>query len=177
MNTISRRIVLAISAALGLFVGVWAAALPESFYSSFPGLGLMWISVDGPYNEHLIRDVGALYLAVAAATIYAIFAQGLAATRAVGIAWTVFGIPHLAYHLHHLEGLAVIDVVGNVASLGGSVLLGVLILLPSRPNSNSSPLLPTRPTPKSSPLLPSRPTRKSSPLLPTRPTTEQDTES
>ena len=163
MNTFSRRVVLAISAALGLFVGVWAAGFPALFYSSFPGLGLMWISIDGPYNEHLIRDVGALYLAVAAATIYAIFAHGLAATRAVGIAWTVFGIPHLAYHLHHLEGLAVIDVVGNVVSLGGSVLLGVLLLLPTRPTS-SPPAL-------------SRPAASAPPLLPTRPTTEQDTES
>ena len=169
MNTFSRRVVLAISAALGLFVGVWAAGFPALFYSSFPGLGLMWISVDGPYNEHLIRDVGALYLAVAAATIYAIFAHGLAATRAVGIAWTVFGIPHLAYHLHHLEGLAVIDVVGNVVSLGGSVLLGVLLLVPARPAS--------RPASPASPLLPTRPASDLSPLLPTRPTTEQDTES
>ena len=168
---------LAISAVLGLFVGVWAAGFPALFYSSFPGLGLMWISVDGPYNEHLIRDVGALYLAVAAATIYAIFAQGLAATRAVGIAWTVFGIPHLAYHLHHLEGLAAIDVVGNVVSLGGSVLLGVLLLLPGRATALAPPLLPSRPASDLSPLLPTRPNSERSPLLPTRPATEQDTES
>ena len=123
---------LAITAAMGLFVGVWAAAFPQGFYDSFPGLGLMWISIDGPFNEHLIRDVGALYLAIAGASIYAIFARGLGATRAVGIAWTVFGAPHLAYHLGHLEGLAPIDVIGNVVSLGGSLLLGILLLLPAR---------------------------------------------
>ena len=133
MNNISRRIVLTITAAMGLFVGVWAAAFPQGFYDAFPGLGLMWISVDGPFNEHLIRDVGALYVAIAAASIYAIFARSLAATRAVGIAWTVFGAPHLAYHLAHLEGLAPIDVIGNVVSLGGSLLLGILLLLPARP--------------------------------------------
>ena len=137
----------------------------------------MWISIDGPYNEHLIRDVGALYLAVAAATIYAIFAHGLAATRAVGIAWTVFGIPHLAYHLHHLEGLAVIDVVGNVVSLGGSVLLGVLLLVPGRAAALAPPLLPSRPASDLSPLLPTRPNSELPPLLPARPATEQDTES
>jgi len=133
MNNISRRTVLAITAAMGLFVGVWAAGFPQGFYDAFPGLGLMWISVDGPFNEHLIRDVGALYLAIASASIYAIFARSLAATRAVGIAWTVFGAPHLAYHLAHLEGLAPIDIVGNVVSLGGSLLLGILLLLPARP--------------------------------------------
>lgn len=132
MTTLVRRILLAVTAALGLYVGVWAAAFPRGFYDSFPGLGLMWVSVDGPYNEHLIRDVGGLYLAVAAATVYAIFSRSLAPTRAVGIAWTVFGIPHLAYHLHHLEGLSTIDVVGNLISLGGSVLLGLALLLPTR---------------------------------------------
>ena len=132
MNTLTRRIVLAITAALGLYVGIWAAAFPQGFHTAFPGFGLMWVSVDGPYNEHLIRDVGGLYLAVAAATIYAAFSRSVAPTRAVGIAWTVFGIPHLAYHLHHLEGLSTIDIIGNVLSLGGSVLLGLALLLPSR---------------------------------------------
>jgi len=132
MNRNARRIVLAITAALGLYVGVWAAALPQSFYDSFPGLGLMWVSIDGPFNEHLIRDVGALYLAIAAASIYAAFVRDVTATRAVGLAWTVFGAPHLLYHLAHLEGLAPIDVIGNVVTLGGSLLLGVALLLPER---------------------------------------------
>ena len=137
MNTLTRRIVLAVTAALGLYVGIWAAAFPQGFYDSFPGFGLMWVSVDGPYNEHLIRDVGGLYLAVAAATVYAIFSRSVAPTRAIGLAWTVFGIPHFAYHLHHLEGLSTIDVVGNVVSLGGSVLLGLVLLIPTRKTTHS----------------------------------------
>lgn len=32
---------------------------PRSFYDDFPGGGIAWVSVDGPYNEHLIRDIGA----------------------------------------------------------------------------------------------------------------------
>ena len=59
-----RRVILWVTAALGLYVGAWAAGIPQSFYDSFPGLGFIWISVDGPYNEHLIRDVGSLYLAL-----------------------------------------------------------------------------------------------------------------
>lgn len=127
--TLIRRIVLVLTALVGLFVGFWAAALPHSFYDSFPGFGLMWVSVDGPFNEHLIRDVGSLYLAIGAVAIYAIFAKGLAATRAAGIAWVVFGVPHLAYHAFHFEGMAAVDVVGNILGLGGSLLLGVALLL------------------------------------------------
>jgi hypothetical protein len=52
MNTPSRRVVLTLTALLGLYVGVWAEFLPRGFYSSFPGLGLHWISMDGAYDEH-----------------------------------------------------------------------------------------------------------------------------
>lgn len=48
----------------GLSVGVWATLFPRSFYDSFPGFHRIWVGVDGPYNEHLARDVGSLYLAL-----------------------------------------------------------------------------------------------------------------
>lgn len=125
-----RRIILGVTAALGVFVGAWAAFWPASFYDAFPGLGRIWIAIDGPFNEHLIRDVGALYLALAGASVAAIFSRRPDAARVVGVAWTVFGIPHLAYHLAHLESLEPIDVVGNVVSLGGSLVLGIVLMLP-----------------------------------------------
>ena len=59
----------------GVMVGAWAQFLPQAFYDSFPGLGRSWVSVDGPFNEHLVRDVGGLYLALSAVTLIAIFAQ------------------------------------------------------------------------------------------------------
>ena len=125
-----RRIILAVTAALGLFVGAWAAFWPTSFYDSFPGLGRIWVAIDGPFNEHLIRDVGALYLALAGASLAAILSRRPDAGRVVGVAWTVFGIPHLAYHLAHLDSLAPIDVVGTIVSLGGSLALGIVLMLP-----------------------------------------------
>lgn len=53
--------VLAVPAA---YVGGWALLAPRSFFTSFPGLGYHWLVVDGPFNAHLVRDVGALYLAL-----------------------------------------------------------------------------------------------------------------
>ena len=65
VNTTLRRVILWILNALGAFVGVWALAAPQAFYEAFPGIGFgAWVGVDGPFNEHLIRDVGALYLAL-----------------------------------------------------------------------------------------------------------------
>jgi hypothetical protein len=125
-----RRIILWVTAALGLFVGIWAAGFPQSFYDSFPGLGFVWIAVDGPFNEHLIRDVGSLYLALAAASIAASFSGTPDAGRVVGVAWAVFGIPHFLYHAAHFPHMAPADVIGNTISLGASLVLGIVLMLP-----------------------------------------------
>lgn len=125
-----RRIILGVTAAIGLFVGLWAAVWPDSFYTSFPGLGRVWIAIDGPFNEHLIRDVGSLYLALAAASIAATFSPTPDAGRVVGVAWAVFGIPHFIYHAAHFAEMEPIDVIGNVLGLGASMLLGLALMLP-----------------------------------------------
>ena len=70
-----RRILLWILNAIGAFVGVWALVFPREFYDSFPGLGFGAWATDGPFNEHLIRDVGALYLALVAAGVFAAFGR------------------------------------------------------------------------------------------------------
>ena len=132
-----RRILLGTTAAVGIFVGLWAALWPATFYSAFPGLGRVWIAVDGPYNEHLIRDVGALYLALAAASIAAAFARRPESGRVVGVAWTVFGLPHLIYHAMQFGGMPLIDVIGNIIGLGGSLLLGIVLMLPGPAGARS----------------------------------------
>jgi len=131
MNTRLRRVLLGVATALGFYVGVWAAFFPEAFYRSFPGFGLHWIDAAGPYDEHLVRDVGGLYLGLAVAGVAAIVSRSAAPGRVVGLAWAVFGILHFAYHVQHLEGSA-LDVVGNVVSLTLSAALGLALLLPPR---------------------------------------------
>ena len=63
------RIALGYLAFVSLEVGIWAQFAPRSFYDDFPGLGRAWVRVDGPFNEHLVRDVGGLNLALAAAVL------------------------------------------------------------------------------------------------------------
>lgn len=127
-----RRTVLLLTAVIGTYVGAWAALAPHDFYRSFPGFGLIWVSIDGPWNEHLVRDVGALYLGLAAATAYGAVVRGVAAvavSRGVGLAWVVFSVPHLGYHLLHLGGLAPLDVALQILSLSSTVLLGGLLMV------------------------------------------------
>nr|WP_201470618.1 hypothetical protein [Microbacterium hydrocarbonoxydans] len=126
---------LALSALLGLFVGGWAYFAPQSFYDSFPGVLGSWVSVDGPYNEHLVRDVGAMYLALAAASIGGVIWRSAIGFRVLGLAWVVFGGTHFAYHAWHLEHMAPASAVGEMVALGVSLALGVVLLIPERSSS------------------------------------------
>ena len=109
-------------------VGAWAAFTPRSFYDDFPGLGQIWVAVDGPYNEHLVRDVGALNLALAAVTVCALLTLSRPTILASALGWLAYGIPHVIYHARHLgvfdgaEGVAVIASVSSTSVVALAVL-------------------------------------------------------
>ena len=112
--------------ASGVMVGAWAQFFPQAFYDSFPGLGRSWVSVDGPFNEHLVRDVGGLYLALSAVTLVAVFAKTRETVLAAALGWPVSQIPHFTYHLAHLHVYtSMLDKIGNVLTLG------LLVLVPA----------------------------------------------
>lgn len=148
MNTLWRRIILWLLAALGGFVGGWALFAPRAFYDAFPFPAVFgaWVSGDGPFNEHLIRDVGALYLALAAASAVAALMRRADASVVVGIAWLVFSVPHLVYHLGHLAHLAPIDAIGQPISLALSLVLAIPLCVPPRrePGASASPTITDR---------------------------------
>ena len=121
---------LALSAAIAFFVGGWAFFAPHSFYDSFPGVLGTWISTDGPFNEHLIRDVGAMYLGLGVASVAGLVWRTPAVFRTLGLAWTVFGALHLGYHLGHLDHLDAANAVGSIVSLSIALALGVVLLIP-----------------------------------------------
>jgi hypothetical protein len=90
----------------GLGVGGWQTLAPASFYEDFPGAGRQWVSVDGPYNEHLLRDVGQGNLALGVVALVALLTGGVWLARATGLAAVVAYLPHQLYHqltLHLLE--------------------------------------------------------------------------
>jgi hypothetical protein len=129
MSTRTTTALLAVLTASAVYVGGWAAAFPRSFYDSFPGLHRVWVAVDGPYNEHLVRDVGAFYLAFAIGGVLAMTWRDRRVTLALAAAWTTFSLPHLGYHLHHLGDLPTADAVGQVAALGGTLVLSTALLV------------------------------------------------
>jgi len=118
-------VVLAVSSAL---VGLWAQAFPRSFYDDFPGLGRVWVAVDGPFNEHLVRDVGGLNLGLAFVAALALITANPVAARAAGGAALIYGVPHLTYHALNTEGFATTDVAAMLVSLGLGILAGAAAL-------------------------------------------------
>jgi hypothetical protein len=117
------RIALGYLTLLSLEIGVWAQFAPRSFYDHFPGLGRAWVSVDGPYNEHLVRDVGGLNLAIAAVFIAAIITLSKPMIIVSAIAALLYGVPHLVYHIAHTDRLGNGDI---AVSLGGLALFAAV---------------------------------------------------
>jgi hypothetical protein len=124
------RLVCALLALSSAVVGVWATFMPRSFYDDFPGGGRAWVSPDGPYNEHLVRDVGALNLALTAVTLFALVALSRQLVLATAVAWLAYGVPHVVYHLRHLGPFDGSDVTAIPTSLMLAVVGALLLLVP-----------------------------------------------
>jgi hypothetical protein len=119
----------------GLVVGAWGTIAPASFFGDFPGAGHRWVSPLGPYNEHLTRDVAGLNLALAALAAFALARPAPEVIRAAGVAWFVWSVPHLAYHVAELDRLGPFDAVAQTVTL---VLILVLAAgLTVRPGSGT----------------------------------------
>jgi hypothetical protein len=125
-----QRVALVLTMILAGVLGTWAYLWPRLFFDRFPVVLGTWISTDGPYNEHFVRDHGAMYLALGAAGVFALARPSAALLRGLGIVWTVFAVLHGAYHLAHLYHLTRREATGLTVALATAVLLGVALLLP-----------------------------------------------
>lgn len=114
--------------ATALSVGLWALLAPRSFYEDFPAAGRGWVSSIPPFNEHLVRDVGALNLALAVLLAYAALVLERRLVEISLVAWLVYAVPHFVYHLTETGALPFFDDAANVAGLGLVVVLPLLLL-------------------------------------------------
>lgn len=122
------RIALGYLALVSVQIGVWAQFAPRSFYDDFPGVGRAWVSVDGPYNEHLVRDVGGLYLALTVLVIAAMITLSRTLVVTVSVAVLVSGVPHLVYHLVNRDGLSSGDLTASLLGLAVFAAIPILLL-------------------------------------------------
>jgi nucleoside-diphosphate-sugar epimerase len=132
------RVALALLAISSLAIGLWAVLSPHGFYDSFPG-GRGWVAADGPFNEHLLRDFGGLNLALGFLLAVAAVVAGRTLARTAAVSALLFAVPHLVYHLAHLDAYDTADAVGNVASLSLAVVLPVAVLVMTRARPRPHP--------------------------------------
>ena len=125
------RFALGLLFASSLLIGLTATVLPQTFYEDFPFLA-SWVSLLPPYNEHLVTDVGGLYLGFAVLFAWAARTLERTLTRAVCAGWLLTASLHMIFHAGHLEGFSTADAVGELASLGLLVGAPAAVLWASR---------------------------------------------
>lgn len=112
--------------------GGWALSAPQGFYDDFPLPSNPWVAYFPPFNEHLLRDFGALNLALCAVFVFAAVTMERRLVQAALAGYLVFAVPHLVFHLNHLSHIPFVDQVGNVVSLTAVVLIPLALLLLTR---------------------------------------------
>lgn len=138
------RLVLAglwIMGIFGLYTGIQQQFLPRIFYERFPGFGMAWVAPDGPYNEHLMRDLGGVNLALTFLVFLAIARPTAYLVRGVAIAVLISQVPHFVYHALHQDLLPDTRERGlQTASRLLVSLVPVLVLIASRNMTESHPV-------------------------------------
>ncbi|MGV9359937.1 hypothetical protein [Amycolatopsis sp. NPDC003731] len=135
------RVLLVFFGLVEAVVGIWPLVSPTGFYQAFPGFRAGWVAMDGPFNEHLLRDFGGLNLALAALLIGAAVIGTTAVARLVGVAGLLFGLPHFLYHLGHVSHFEQIDqvLIITTTALGVVVPLAVLAVPGRRVSPPATP--------------------------------------
>jgi len=137
-----RFLLLALGVPQGL-IGLWALFAPRSFYGDFPSGTGGWVHVLGPFDEHLVTDVGALFVGLGVLMAIGAFTLRRTVVMAAAVTWLVFSIPHLVWHSFNLERYGTADAIANTVTLTWTAVGGLLILaLLRRPSSARKGALP-----------------------------------
>ncbi len=117
-------------AATTLNGSLWALPFPRSFYEDFPLPGREWVSTLGPYDEHLVRDYGALNLALGILLVATAIFLGRRLTQVALVAWLGYAVPHFVFHTTQVGYFSSFDNLAQLGSLGLQVLLPLILFLP-----------------------------------------------
>jgi hypothetical protein len=122
------RLVLGILAAVQATDGLYALFAPRSFYDDFPA-GRGWVEALPAYSEHLVRDVGALFLATAVVLAAAAIWLERRLVLVALVSFLVFSVPHTIYHLFNLEGISTGDAIAEAVLLVLTVFAPLALLV------------------------------------------------
>lgn len=119
------RLSLWLLCASAALVGLTATIAPRSFYDDFPFVA-HWVDLLPPYNEHLVTDVGGLYLGFAVVFGWAAKSLERSLLRAACVGWLLTATLHFVFHAGHLGGFSTADAIAELASL--ALLIGTPLL-------------------------------------------------
>jgi hypothetical protein len=110
------RVSLVLLVVAALSVGLPAALAPHAFYDDFPFVA-HWVDRLPPFNEHLVTDVGGLYLGFAVIFAWAAWKPEPTLVRAACAGWLLTQALHLGFHATHLDDFDAADAIGELISL------------------------------------------------------------
>jgi hypothetical protein len=110
-------------AIINLAIGAYGAISPSGFYRNVIGVDLL-----GPYNEHLLGDIGGFYLGFAAVFAWAAWTLSAELIRGVSIGFAVSQFLHSLFHITSLEGFSAEEAIVQTVALG-AILVAPLVFL------------------------------------------------
>jgi hypothetical protein len=130
---VALRILGGIFGLLDIATGLWAIAAPDNWYRRFPGLGQHWVAGQGPFNEHLVTDAGAGFLAVGVVVLVGVLSGRRTLERLAGVALLMHALPHFLFHLLNPDAhLNTMNTLASTGGLGFEAFIGLLLLIPTR---------------------------------------------
>lgn len=126
------RAALAVLALSAASIGLPAAFAPESFYDDYPFFA-SWVDLLPPYNQHLVTDVGGLYLGFAVVLGWAAWTLSRELVRAACAGWTLMALLHFVFHATHLDRFSTADAVAELVGLAAVLALPAVALWAIRP--------------------------------------------
>ncbi|GAA1770026.1 hypothetical protein [Luedemannella helvata] len=126
------RVGLGALSAVNLWWGGWALIAPRHFFDTFPGFGRHWTAGYPPYNQHLVSDLGAIFVTLGVLLAAAAILNDARVTTVVLAGVLTFNALHLAFHAVHHGTLTGFDLVASLASLAAGVLAPVALLILAR---------------------------------------------
>ena len=116
---------------------LWALPFPRSFYDDFPAPGWGWVSTLGPYNEHLVRDYGAMNLALGVLLVSAALSPERRLAQVALLTYLAFAAPHFLFHATQIHHFSLFHNALQLSTLGFLVLLPAVLLALTRKNPES----------------------------------------
>jgi len=117
---------LAILAFAALSVGLPATFAPGTFFDDYPFFS-SWVGLLPPYNQHLVTDVGGLYVGFGFLFVWALIKPSRQLILPLCIGWFVAQALHFLFHLEHLEGFGTADAIAQTVGLA---LITLIPLIP-----------------------------------------------